>query len=137
MANFSDNAKINKFKFYENNIESNITPNGKEKLIHRLKNIKPELCNTGYARFNWNNDICKHCNKEYGCISITYYNSNNQQSIYTSGSPNKPQIKKTIHSSIYCIGCFMTKHNSFSLHQNINKMEKRPTTNNKISYWKN
>ncbi len=144
MASFSDNDKMIKFKFYQNNIEYNITSDGKQKIIHRLRNTRSDLCDIGRAQFNWNNDICKHCNKEYGCISITYCNSNtnyNQQSVYTFGNKPKTPIKKSPHNSIYCIGCFMAKHNSICSPQNKPRLEhlQKPETFsiNKISYWKN
>ncbi len=128
MANFSDDNKIFKHKFYESHILT-IT---NDKFPHwELTTPIQEYHSKGYAGFNWSNIICSKCNNEYGCIIVNYNYTNkntisimnksmrnnmhrnipeykNKINIYETMNINEKTLKRlTLH---YCIGCFMSNH---------------------------
>ncbi len=110
-ADFSDNNKINKHKFFENNIYK---INGDLSYNWTLREKVPDYCYICSPYFNWENTLCGKCNKEYGCIK-TNYNIDNRVKPDRYDPKYRymkmPEFKSLQNfSENYCIGCFMTNH---------------------------
>ena len=136
---FSDNAKMIKFKFFENSICQMNTPNGKQYYKWSLKNKREGFYYIGYATFNWNSINCEKCNVEYGCININYNKDNlmNKSIILPNGKMYiKPVLQK--FSENFCIGCFMSAHNPIECKDFTFKPSKEKNNSKKqhpLSYW--
>jgi hypothetical protein len=144
---FSDNAKMNKFKFFENNICQINTPNGRLYYKWSLKNRKEGFYYIGYATFNWNSINCEKCNVEYGCININY-NKDNNTDYHMNKYYNRPitlpngkiYVKPVLQkfSGNFCIGCFMSAHNPIECTEFAPKPSKEKNNGKKqhpLSYW--
>ena len=139
---FSDNAKMNKFKFFENNICHANTAPGRQYYKWSLKNRKEGFYYAGIINFNWNSINCSKCNVEYGCININYdqdgsKNKYNSHIILPNGKTFvKPILQK--YNGNFCIGCFMSDHNPIEYPVFTPKPAKEKNNSKKqhpLSYW--